>query len=162
MTAVEVHGIWERYAEARLVAALNHRPAHFLDRYEVKGVSQIPVGLAQFIIRGGERYFNFRSIGELASKGDQLLGKDHNPFRLSQRNRLYLNALSAIRNRIVHSSNASIKAYKEQLNLAYGTKSPSSPGEFLIVIDRRQSAPIVAGHSRLHGLIGVVRQEILT
>jgi hypothetical protein len=46
MSAVEIHAIWERYVEKRLVGALNHDAAHFLKEQEIKGVDQVSVGLA--------------------------------------------------------------------------------------------------------------------
>jgi hypothetical protein len=60
MTAVEIHGTWERYVESRLVAALNHSPKHFIKEQNIAGVSGIPTGLAQYIVRGGKRFFDFR------------------------------------------------------------------------------------------------------
>jgi hypothetical protein len=68
MTAVEVHQTWERYVEMRLIAALNHDPRHFLAAQNIKGVSRVSYGLATYIIRGGNRYFDFRSMGELIDK----------------------------------------------------------------------------------------------
>ena len=41
MTAVELHTVWERYVEGRLVAALNHNPSHFLDENTIKGVTRV-------------------------------------------------------------------------------------------------------------------------
>ena len=32
MTAIELHGIWERYVEDSLVAGLNHDPRFFVDQ----------------------------------------------------------------------------------------------------------------------------------
>ena len=58
MTAVEAHQTWERYVEMRLIAALNHDPRHFLAAQNIKGVNRVPHGLATYIIRGGNRYFD--------------------------------------------------------------------------------------------------------
>src|SRR4029453_13430295 len=91
MTAVEVHGIWERYVEHRLVAALNHHPETFLAENGVKGIKLVSSGLAAYLVRGGARYFDFRSTSELLDRGDRLVGKGDNPFRqLKKRERDYL------------------------------------------------------------------------
>ena len=98
MTAVEVHAVWERYAEQRLVAALNHSPAFFLNEHWIRGVTRIPSGLAAYAVRGGGRYFDFRSMSDLIDRSDRLLGRVANPFRAIHVNeRDYLDALSSIR-----------------------------------------------------------------
>src|SRR5712691_9334178 len=103
MTAVEIHGTWERYVESRLVAALNHSPKHFIKEQSIGGVSAIPTGLALYIVRGGRRFFDFRSMSDLISKADHWLGKDANPFRsLDAVHRSYIDCLAAIRNHVVH------------------------------------------------------------
>ena len=160
MTAVEVHAVWERYAEQRLVAALNHSPEHFLNEYSIRGVTQIPFGLASYAVRGGGRYFDFRSMSDLIDRGDRLVGQATNPFRTIPKNdRSYLDTLSSIRNRIVHQSEASIEAYKRSLLAVYGTKSAPGPDEFLRAMDYRRSSP-ERYKSRLHGLSTVVGKTI--
>ena len=105
MSAVEIHATWERYAENRLVAALNHHPAHFLADNAVRGVRRVPAGLALYVVRGGGRYFDFRSMRELRDKADRLVADAQNPFRpLPTAHRSYLDALAAIRNCVVHGS----------------------------------------------------------
>ena len=81
MTAVEIHAIWERYVEQRLVTALNHSPHHFLQDNDVKGVKRVSAGLALYLVRGGGKYFDFRSMSDLFAKADAFLGRDANPFR---------------------------------------------------------------------------------
>ena len=63
MSVVELHGIWEQYAEARLVALLNHDSRHFVSEQNLTGIEHISMGLASYIVRGGNRYFDFRSMG---------------------------------------------------------------------------------------------------
>src|SRR6266480_5763139 len=82
MTAVEAHSVWERYAEQRLVAAINHYPQHFIDEYGVRGVTRISAGLAVYLARQGRRYFEFRSTSDLIARGDHLVSDARNPFRL--------------------------------------------------------------------------------
>jgi hypothetical protein len=160
MTAVELHAIWERYAERRLVTALNHAPEHFIVENNVKGVKRISAGLAFYLVRNGGRYFDFRSIGELLSKGDALLGKDGNPFRqLSQHDRHYIDALASIRNCVVHGSEAATAAYKRSLKTVYAIQSAPGPDEFLNAKDFRASSPMRYA-SRLHGLAMVVSHGI--
>jgi hypothetical protein len=81
MTAVEFHAAWERYVEDRLVVALNHNPEHFLEENDIKGVRGVSSGLASYIVRGGGRYFDFRSMSDLLDKTDRWIGKEKNPFR---------------------------------------------------------------------------------
>ena len=81
MSVVDVHSVWERFCEDRLATALNHGPKYFLKRHEVKGVSHISKGLAYYIVRGGLRYFDFRSMADLIGKADHCVGQDFNPFR---------------------------------------------------------------------------------
>jgi hypothetical protein len=57
MTAVEVHSIWERYVEDRLVAALNQDARHFLKQEEIGGVKLVSTGLAYFVVRSGGWFF---------------------------------------------------------------------------------------------------------
>jgi hypothetical protein len=155
MTAVEIHGAWERYVEQRLVAALNHNPRHFVSQHNIKGVSRVSSGLALYVIRGGGKYFDVRSTAELLEKGDRLLGKSANPFRqLTPQDRSYLDALAAVRNCIVHGSDAALASYKRALRSAYGIKSAPGPDEFLHARDWRSASP-ARYQSRLQGL-GVV------
>ena len=70
MTAVEVHAVWERYVEARLVAALNHSPKHFLEQENITGITRISPGFARYIVRGGRRFFDFALGDSFKSKGD--------------------------------------------------------------------------------------------
>ena len=67
MSAVEAHAIWERYVESRLAAALNHAPSHFLPENDVRGVKSVSSGLAFYVIRGGGRFFDFRSMSDLSA-----------------------------------------------------------------------------------------------
>jgi hypothetical protein len=80
MTAVEIHAVWERYVEHRVVAALNHTPRYFLEMHNITGVARISSGFATYIVRGGG-YFDFRSTAELLNKADKWLGQADNPFR---------------------------------------------------------------------------------
>jgi hypothetical protein len=68
MTAVEVHQTWERYVEMRLIAALNHDARHFLAAQNITGANHVPLGLATYIIRGGNRYFDFKSMGNSSTR----------------------------------------------------------------------------------------------
>ena len=159
MTAVEIHSIWERYVERRLVAALNHDAGHFIDKEELKGVTRVSAGFAFYIVRSGQKYFDIRSSGELLDKSDKLLGQP-NPFRALTLNvRNYLDAMYAIRNLVVHGSTAAMTAYNREMNSKYGVRYPPKPGEFLCAIERRAGAP-GRGRTRLSGIISVVTDAI--
>jgi hypothetical protein len=143
MTLVEIQTIWERFAEMRLVALVNRSPSHFLSENSIRGISCIPAGLAQVLVRGGARYFDFRSCSDLIDRADKLVPRHLNPFRaiaLSVRD--HLDAMAAIRNNIIHESNASFKAYRQKLREVFGLSYPPSPGEFLDSIDRRHASPL--------------------
>lgn len=160
MTAVEIHTIWECYVEERLVAALNHRPSYFLSENSVRGVSRVSAGLGLYIVRGGGRYFDFRSISELMNRADRLIGGSHNPFRtISTGDRAYIDALSTVRNYVVHGSEAAVTSYKRVLRAVYGIHAAPKPDEFLNARDFRASSP-ARYQSRLHGLLAVVRRVI--
>jgi len=73
MTAVELHVVWERFAEDRLIVALNNDSSFFLETNHVFGIARVPNGLARFAARGGERYFDFRSCSELIERADAAL-----------------------------------------------------------------------------------------
>ncbi|MBI2866725.1 MAG: hypothetical protein HYX97_00150 [Chloroflexi bacterium] len=160
MTAVEVHAVWERYVENRLVAALNHNAAHFLHENDIKGVTRVTSGLAFYVVRGGGRFFDFRSSSELIDKADRVLGKPDNPFRtLSAHDRSYIDALAAIRNCIVHRSDAAGAAYRRALKSVYSVKSAPEPDEFLHAKDYRRTSP-ARYRSRLQGLTTIVLHAI--
>ncbi|WP_316206775.1 MULTISPECIES: hypothetical protein [unclassified Bradyrhizobium] len=74
MTAVELHGIWERYAENRIVAGLNHDSSHFICEEAISGVSHVTVGLASFIVRGGNKIFRFSIDGRPNLEGRSMDG----------------------------------------------------------------------------------------
>jgi hypothetical protein len=155
MSAVDVHETWERYVETRLVAALNHNPHRFLREQNIKGVKHVSYGLATYIVRGGNRYFDFRSMGELISMADKWLGEGNNIFRkIPANDREYMDALAAIRNCIVHGSDAATVSYKRKLRAVYGIKSAPKPDEFLYAQGRNRPK------TRLHGLITVVERSI--
>jgi hypothetical protein len=160
MTAVEIHGIWERFVEERLVSLINHNPSHFANQADIKGLTRVSSGLARYIIRGGGRYFDFRSMSELLQKADSWLGKENNPFRaLPPRDREYVDVLSAIRNCVVHGSDAAQAAYRRNLRIVYGVKSAPEPEEFLNAIDFRKTSP-ARKEKRLKGIAAVVRHAI--
>ena len=142
MTAVEIHGIWERYVESRLVAALNHDPKHFIKEQNIAGVSGISIGLAQYVVRGGKPFLDFRSMDDLIGKADHWLGKTGNPFRsIDATHRGYIDCLAAIRNHVVHGSDSSFRAYKRKLKLVYGIDIVPRPSEFLHAKDYRPTKP---------------------
>lgn len=160
MTAVEIHAIWERYVENRLVAALNHHPRHFLREHNIKGVSRISSGLAVYVVRSGGRYFDFRSMSDLIDKGDRWLGRAENPFRsVSSDDCSYIDALAVIRNCVVHRSEAAVASYKRYLRSVYGIRYAPEPDEFLNAVDSRPASP-VRHKSRIHGLATVVIRAI--
>jgi hypothetical protein len=141
--AVELHAIWERFAEKRLIAALNHNAAHFLEQNAAKGVKRVPLGLASYIVRGGRRFFDFKNSSDLISIGDRLLSPLGNPFReLTEKQKLYINCLATIRNRIVHRGDAADHSYRKFLRGApYRMKFVPDPDEFLNATDKRSDSP---------------------
>lgn len=160
MTAVELHGIWERYAEARAVAALNHDASHFIAEESIAGVSQVSFGLASFIVRGGNKFFDFRSMADLFGKADRWLGKNNNPFRkVPQADVPYIDALAAIRNCVVHGSDAAKQAYRRHLQQVYNIRYAPLPEEFLNAKDNRPGSP-KRYCSRLKGLAVVLERAI--
>jgi hypothetical protein len=160
MTAVELHQTWERYVEMRLVAALNHDPRHFLAAQNIKGVRHVSYGLATYIVRGGNRYFDFRTMDGLIGMADKWLAKNNNMFRrLPKSDRDYIDALATIRNCVVHKSDAAMRAYKRKLREVYGISSAPQPDEFLHAKDRRATSP-ASGQIRLYGLATVVRRSV--
>jgi hypothetical protein len=160
MTAVEIHSIWERYVENRLIAALNHHPHHFLKEHNIVGVTAISTGFAQYIVRSGGRFFDFRSTSELIGKANRWLGAAKSPFNsLVPRELAYLDCLAAVRNCVVHRSEAAITAYKRNLRSVYSIKAAPAPDEFLHAKDFRNLSP--ARHqSRVIGLAVVTTVAI--
>jgi len=59
MVAVDVYAIWERCAERRVVAGLNHHPQQFLTANGIRSLKRVPLTLATVLIRTGTRYFDF-------------------------------------------------------------------------------------------------------
>lgn len=160
MTAVEIHAVWERYVETRLVAALNHNPRHFLKEQEITGVARISPGFARYIIRSGNRFFDFRSTADLIGKANRWLGSTANPFNaLSANDRKYIDCLAAVRNFVVHGSDASWAAYKQSLRSVYGIKSAPKPDEFLHAKDWWTPSP-ARYKKRLHVLAEVIERVI--
>jgi hypothetical protein len=160
MSVVEIHSSWERYAEARLVAALNHDPSYFLQNEGIKGVTSVSTGLADFVVRSGRRFFDFRSSSELINKGTELLGKGKNPFvSLTPLQRDYLDCVAAIRNFIVHGSGYSKERYRGAVNKMYGIKYAPAPDEFLNTLDSRKSSP-AKWQPRLRGLALMVQKSV--
>ena len=162
MTSVELHGIWERYVENRLVAALNHSSKHFVDEEGVSGVKHISYGLASYIIRSGGKFFDFRSTAELLRKSDDWLGQASNPFRcLSVGDRQYIDTLAAVRNCVVHGSDASKTSYRYHLKKVYSIKYAPAPDEFLNAVDNR-AASRFRYETRIKGLAKVLENAIQT
>lgn len=160
MSAVEVHTIWERYVEKRIVAALNHDASHFVSEEEIKGVKHVSSGLADYIVRGGGKFFDFRSTSQLIEKSNAWLGKNTNPFRnLSSHDKSYIDALASIRNCVVHSSDAAQGAYRRRLKEVYGISYAPGPDEFLYAKDNRQGSRL-RYQPRLKGLIVVIDRAI--
>ncbi|WP_309398322.1 hypothetical protein [Cerasicoccus maritimus] len=149
MTLTDMHGAWERFAERRLVAALNHYPDHFLAENSVRGVSKLPAGLADYLTRGGRKYFDFRSCADLIKIANTLVGKPNNPFRTIPKSfASHLDAAAALRNYILHESDASWDSLKTQLMTNFNIKATPQPGEFLDSIDHRNASP-KKGHKRI-------------
>jgi hypothetical protein len=160
MSAVELHGIWDRYVEDRLVAGLNRNPTFFVEDLGLTGVNSVSKGLAHFVVRSGQKYFDFRSMGDLIGRSNRFLGEQNNPFKkIPKPDRQYIDALAAIRNRVVHGSDASIAAYKTVLRSVYQMSSASGPDEFLYTDDQRPTSP-ARYKTRLQGLAIVVKQSI--
>jgi hypothetical protein len=159
MLAVDIHQSWERYVEDRLAAALNHSSRHFLESHDVRGVKNISAGFAYYIVRSGGRFFDFKSVSDLLSKGDDWIGKPNNPFRkLSASGAKYIDALAAIRNCVTHGSDAARKAYRRHVNGLCGIKSAPTPGEFLFAINYNLS--VARYKPRIFGLIAAVENAI--
>lgn len=155
MTAVEMHAIWERYAERRLIAALNHNPKHFLSENNITGVFAVSTGFAQYVVRAGARFFDFRSMSDLITKAKRWLGPAHPFSGLVPKEIEYLDCLAAIRNCVVHRSEASAAGYKRNLRTVYGLKFAPTPQEFLHAKDFRKKCP-APGNPRLYGLYLVI------
>lgn len=160
MTAVEIHAVWERYVEGRLIAALNHAPHHFLKQNDIIGVSRISRGLASYVVRGGGRFFDFRSTADLIGKANVLLGQAGNPFAsLTAVERSYIDCLAAIRNCVVHGSAASFAAYKKNLKTVYGISAAPEPDEFLKAKDFRAMSP-ARNKGRIYGIAHIIKSAI--
>jgi hypothetical protein len=141
MSLVELHAIWERFAERRLVAALNQHPSHFLTENSVYGITKIPAGLAVVLVRGG-KFFDFRSFGELLKRGKALVSTSDPFLSVARGDRDHLDSMSAIRNQVVHHSDASWLSYKRNLRSLFNISYAPSPGEFLGSVDRRAASPL--------------------
>lgn len=161
LIAVELHAVWERYVETRLVAALNHSPKHFLEEENIAGIKRISPGFARYIVRGGRNFFDFRSMSELMAKANRWLGKSANPFAsLTATDRAFIDCLAAVRNHVVHGSDASFSAYKRSLRSVFNIKTAPGPPEFLNAKDWWTRSP-ARYKSRLHVLAEVVERTIL-
>jgi hypothetical protein len=159
MTAVEIHAIWERYVEDRLIACLNHAPHHFLEEHNIRGVTAISSGLATYIVRGGGRFFDFRSTGDLIGKANKWLGAA-NPFSsLPTSDRSYIDCLAAVRNCVVHGSAGSFETYKASIKAVYGITAAPGPEEFLKAKDMRAGSP-ARYKGRIHGLAEIIKKAI--
>lgn len=160
MSVVEIHSVWERYAEKRLAATLNRDATYFIAEQEIKGVQHVSLGLASFVVRGGARFFDFRSAGELITKSDRLLGNSQNPFRrLTMPQRDYIDCMAAIRNCVVHGSEHSQARYRQHLKAIYGISSAPAPDEFLNAVDNRGASP-ARYQKRIVGIATVVNAAI--
>ncbi|AYB34754.1 hypothetical protein [Chryseolinea soli] len=161
MSLIELHAIWERYAELRLIVALNHNPTHFISENGIKGIKSIPRGLSQVLTRGNKDYFDFRTIADLISQGNRLVGKNKNPFAFLKGtdDLKYLDTLNAIRNRIAHASEKSLRDYKEKVKGSFGMKYIPEPDEFLNALDLRRHSPVY-GRKRLFVLHEIVSKAI--
>jgi hypothetical protein len=158
--AVEVHAAWERYSEKRVIAALNHNASVFLNENSVKGVTRISSGLASYIVRGGRNFFDFKSSADLIRIGNRLLGPLNNPFlRLTTQQRQYLDCLNAIRNFIVHRSDAADQSYRKSLRTLYRLRFVPDPPEFLNTIDKRSDSP-ARGDRRIVSFVQIVYDAI--
>lgn len=157
MAVIDLHSVWERFAEDRLAVGLNHHPIYFLERNEVRGISHISKGLAYYLVRGGLRYFDFRSMAELLRKGDDLLSRDLNPFRhILPELRNSLDILAVLRNYVVHGSAASELAYKKTIMKNYRFSATPQIQDFLGRLDRRpksraRNRPYIVGFFRVVG-----------
>lgn len=163
MSIVELHAIWEKFAEERLVIALNHNPAFFISDNSIRGTEKITKGLAHVLVKGNQKYFDFRSMEDLVKRATKLLGPSSNPFKTLDRNTQvkYLDALSAIRNCIAHRSEASLVAYKRSLKETFSIKSAPSPAEFLNAKDNRQISPL-KWEKRIYVIAKVVMTVVKT
>jgi hypothetical protein len=160
MTAVETHAIWERYAERRLIVGLALSPDHLIAENGIRGLRRMPIGLAEVVVRGGGRFFDFRSFDDLMGRATKLVGKSRNPFApIAPDARDYLDTLAAIRNFIVHQSDASRVAYRAALRRTYSIASIPEPEEFLNAKDLRKGHR-PTGSKRILGLIEIVRSAI--
>lgn len=160
IVAVHLYAGWQRYAEDRLVEALINHPQQFLLQNRISNLKRIPRALAAVLVRGGERYFDFRSTEDLVRKGDRFVGQAANPFRrLPKSLQSELDCLGALRNRIVHYSESARKAYKKRTMEIYGLKRERYVEGFLTSIDRRSNSR-ARGKERITGLMEVVRQAV--
>jgi len=160
MTAVEVHAIWERYAERRLMVALAIHPGQLIADNGILGLKHVPIGLAEVIVRGGGRFIDLRSFEDLLGKATKLLGRTRNPFAaVPSRIREYVDGLAAVRNYIVHRSDASSVSYRTALRKVYGIKAAPDADEFLNAVDYR-STSIQKGQKRIIGLITAVAHAV--
>jgi hypothetical protein len=160
MTAVEINATWEVYVERRLVAALNHYPSHFVSSNKLLGVRRISAGLAGYIVRGGKQYVDIRGSSDLQGRANLFLSRSRNPFQaLSSHAVKYIDALSAVRNHIVHRSNSSEAKYKKVLRDVYNVRSAPAPDEFLHARDYRRGSP-ARYESRLQGMTEVLLEAI--
>jgi hypothetical protein len=122
----------------------------------------IPLKKAYEVIRSGRPYFDFRSTAELQAKANSLLGPVNSPFRtLRSENAEFLDSLAAIRNCIVHQSEASTKGYRRALTKLFGVKSKPGPEEFLHAKDQRPGSA-TRGQHRLLIFIDKVESAINT
>lgn len=159
MTVIEVHSIWERYAERRLLAALNRHPDYFIKENDIKGVKHVSQGLGDYIVRGGRSYFDFRNVDDLKKKARDLVGADYNPFKDLQGDlKKRLDALTAIRNRIAHGSASSIEQYGATLFDLYGLSNIGKPDKFLWAIDNKPGPG--KGKARIIGLIEAIQSAV--
>jgi hypothetical protein len=97
-------------------------------------------------------------MGELIDKADTWVA--NNMFKaLPAPDRNYIDALAAIRNCVVHRSDAAMRAYRRSLRDVYNIRSAPQPSEFLYAKDSRAKNPD-RNQIRLYGLMAVVRRSV--
>jgi hypothetical protein len=135
MMAVEAWSLFSQFCEWVLYCSVNNDSEQLRKTTGLAGIPQhlnLDTVTALFTLDRG--YFDFRSYGELIAFGKRYISEDDakNPFKKpNPDDTKKIDQLAKIRNRVVHESPKSRKAYDVMMRADYNYERVPAPGNFL-------------------------------
>lgn len=133
---LRICALWEAFVEAELIDCLNLDCTKFSEYLKLDLPKHMSRTMCEAVLLG-DRYLDFRNVGETKNFAKKALCDDNNPFHLlANSTAKKIDELYVMRNYLSHYSSKSKRALRQMYKSSHNLNKFREPGNFLLAWDK--------------------------